>query len=854
MKDIRDVSQIHVVPYSHHDHAWTNTREWHIWRYIEGFCMVLDRMKEDPGYTLEIDNIVHSLEVFERYCPSRKEEFSARVREGRISVANGGAALVRPADFDGELLIRNGCAGRRAFMSRYGLEDIPVYWNADTACGTSQMPQLLRLMGHRYYRFQRPEATLNLLGVPIQFVWRGLDGSEIIVARGVYGGCMFNRWAEPENDTWQKRRDAFIREELSDKLCCETSDQLLLNVGQDDCLPMLDLRDRYYPLEDLMSEWNRSETSQMQFSTLDRFFSSLPREELPVWEGAIDECELSFNAALRVDASLRKMRSACERGLLTCERLNAIAVSLGESSREETLNRLWERLFRFSGHAMQHLLDSDYDDVRDSASATVTLIDEQKRHLMDAIACRTARLSKVSKVLVNPTVNGGVYTVELNFTTPHHIDGLKLTDAGGRELEYQICDVLMGDKPYSCQFTEVRAVVAVPVPAMGWTTIRVECDGRRLMAPEHKPLTDNFVVDNGVFNATFRNGMIENVVSASGCVVDHRQLVVPRFSSTMSTGDWTHNWKPVQTFDFEPAGATLLENGPIRWKIVTKGTIGTSPAEITTIIERGSPTIQFAMELDNREGEGFYSLNLPCSGDPGIRAGIPFGEETRHPELQKYSEEDNQSLLTTWERGWPYAFYANGYASFRSGSGRLLLLQGDCTNLMRAEPGSGEMTQLLYRSVDLSLKTVRWMQHMNRDMEGRGLQHFQFAVSVMPERHDSALCHALLQKQRYPVCAATRHSLESGSGKAEASWLKLTCDHVQLSAAYLEGDQAYIRLYETRGEAGEVHMTLPKGYADPVSVDFNGGEMDRPLRILSDCVAFDMRPYEIRTLLLTRRA
>ena len=62
----KDLKRIYVVPYSHHDHAWTNTRQWHVWRYIEGFCKVLDVMRENPEYTLLIDNVLHSLDAFYR--------------------------------------------------------------------------------------------------------------------------------------------------------------------------------------------------------------------------------------------------------------------------------------------------------------------------------------------------------------------------------------------------------------------------------------------------------------------------------------------------------------------------------------------------------------------------------------------------------------------------------------------------------------------------------------------------------------------------------------------------------------------------------------------------------------------
>ena len=87
------VSEILLIPYSHHGYEWCCTRAWHKWRYIRIFCDALDRLKEDPAYTWCIDNIVHSWTPFARYCPERVEEFKAYVKAGRICVLSGGVEV-----------------------------------------------------------------------------------------------------------------------------------------------------------------------------------------------------------------------------------------------------------------------------------------------------------------------------------------------------------------------------------------------------------------------------------------------------------------------------------------------------------------------------------------------------------------------------------------------------------------------------------------------------------------------------------------------------------------------------------------------------------------------------------------
>lgn len=190
MKKLEQIQDIYLTPYSHADHAWTNSRQWHIRRYVEGFVRVLDYMKENPDYTFMIDNVLHSLEAFEQFAPGRVSELHVRVEEGRILIVNGGMALARPNLCGDELYLRNLVLGKKQLQSRFASADTSFFFNADTGVGHSQMPQLLSRSGHVHYRFYRPEAALDQAGVPREYLWRGLDGSEIVATRGYYGSFL----------------------------------------------------------------------------------------------------------------------------------------------------------------------------------------------------------------------------------------------------------------------------------------------------------------------------------------------------------------------------------------------------------------------------------------------------------------------------------------------------------------------------------------------------------------------------------------------------------------------------------------------------------------------------------------
>jgi len=164
--------KIHIVPYSHHDHAWFNTREWHIRRFTGFFLEALDEMRRNRDLTFMVDNAAHSLAPFVRYCPDMLPEFQRRMREGRIEIMNGGYALARPNYVGEETFIRNLAAGALYFTETMGADPIDTYINTDTSAGHSQLPQILKLSGINYCAFYRPEHQFEKAGIPRELCGR----------------------------------------------------------------------------------------------------------------------------------------------------------------------------------------------------------------------------------------------------------------------------------------------------------------------------------------------------------------------------------------------------------------------------------------------------------------------------------------------------------------------------------------------------------------------------------------------------------------------------------------------------------------------------------------------------------
>jgi hypothetical protein len=214
MKDIKDIKRIHLVPYSHCDYAWTNTRQWHIVRYIEGLRLALEMLKRDGSYTFTVDNVQQTVGIIKTYLPDKMDELKEYAAQGRLSVVNGGVDLVRPSNSGDELFIRNLLEGRRELMETFGCGDIDIFFNADTSAGHSQLPQILRLSGHRRYRFFRPAERWTRRGYPRSssgWAWtaalsRSL-GQLYGISGKVYGGGRFRR-----------PQEGFLKDEVEPKL------------------------------------------------------------------------------------------------------------------------------------------------------------------------------------------------------------------------------------------------------------------------------------------------------------------------------------------------------------------------------------------------------------------------------------------------------------------------------------------------------------------------------------------------------------------------------------------------------------------------------------------------------------
>lgn len=874
-ENLSKISEILIMPYSHADFAWTNTRQWHIWRYLQGFNDILDLMKDNSDITWIIDNVIHSLIPFIKYCPDRVEELKQRIREGRVYVANGGYSLARPTYVGEESYIRNLVEGKR-FLQRFsGQETIDFFYNADTAGGHSQLPQILQLSGHRYYRFLRPEGVLNHKGIPKQFVWKGLDGSEVIVSRGNYGGFMYAHYTNQDfNTEWESIREEFFKEELKERVKLLPSEIIFLNHGCDDFRPLHNLFDKPIRLLEFMDEWNKRENQKMSFSTPGEYFGKLQTMKLPLYQGVLEQCEITFNTPIRGELSMWRLRQQLDRLIVKAECLCTLASFYGMEYPAIKIEHLWKSLFEITGHAIEWVLAEDYENLRSAADGAVSVAKSLIGEATDYTAQMTGIGAAEEYVLFNMLGQARSEVVKIHVTSSQGVNPFALLDETGKRLEYQVIDVYMGDKAYcDCDCNAVDVLAEVEIPSMGFKVLRTVEDHEEksyLVEPylqgaverERNCSADRVVIDNGCYMMVMEKGRIVSISDRSGRSFGDTNRNVDginaiRFVKTIESQDWVSNWKSKSENSFVPERWKVLKNGPLQWEYVVAGTVGEHTAEQRITINKGERAVNFEITIDSVGGEGYFIADFPSDTGTPLHVDVPFGVETRDLTLEIVSSNiESKDEANLVEQGWKGQFYGKNWAAFRSGGMPAAIVSGNCSIYYNHDIDRNMVSLLLNRLMPLDRKSndrqLRWIKQTHSSIEGKGKHIFKYSL-FLPETEGKFADIAKFSKQKaMPVEVVPRFNRWSlQNGPLSASFIECSADNVIVSAFYKENGAFILRLYETEGRETDLSIILGFEFMQASIVDLMGERTDIG-NLDVDCLGrrlkMNVKPWQIVNL------
>jgi hypothetical protein len=849
-------TKIYVVPYAHSDWSWVHTRQWQEDRDNLIFHEVLDILQHHPEYRWFLDTENEILKPFLDRSPDRAEELRGRVREGKVGISGGTICNQHPHWMEGEAFIWNMVLGRRYFEQHFpdvALDAMTLY---DVCAGYSQVPQLLAKGGYKYYRFWRPGAALNAKGIPRQFRWEGLDGTEILCSRGTYGGLI---WREDilQNFTedWERAVEKFYQRVLVPIMNVETSNFIWISNGADDTRPLRafvhdDPSEPVLAIPEFIREWNKREKIPLRFATPLEFFNDLEvkRNQLPVVHGVLDPVGWTYWYGMNGNNGLRLWRTRSEELLIGAQKYLALSILFGDPYPERRLEELWFKLLTAYSHAQMWLFEDDYQKhlnvVKNVANEAADLENEGLQRLAGRIRVRS---SEDAVVVFNPLPWERRDVVRLHPTfLLANTENVAVRDAQGNQLPAQLEERNFFDG--SRFLKEVDIWTEVTVPPLGYTTVYLERRPGESRTPNETSPSPILGVDPLIVHLDH---------SGLPTILDHSNDVeYPGagqviYQVVRDTGP-LHYGPIVRELFLEGAEVSWSAAGPVRWVAEVKGMIGPHALGLRVIVYPKQRRVVYESEIESQGGDGYFltTVGFPYAGQ--ITAHVPFGAELRDLAKEPYSADAPDDRGWSVERLRHNVFYAGHWVDVSDGKRGLALLGTKGEKGYVFDPEQRRLGHYLLQTIRHS--QADWERFCNHYMEGKG-RHL-FSCCLMPHQGDwkqANIPRAALEVD-YPLRSVNRNSrakLSETTLPEKHSFMECSPDHVLFSSLFSSQGKWIIRLYESKGESASVRLVLPKRFSTARETDFNGRPLAKQITLEPNGARLEMKPWEIVTLELT---
>lgn len=866
--------KIFLLPYAHCDNAWSHTRRWHEDRYTQIFHEVLDIMDRDPDYKWYLDTAYEELSPFARRAPERMAELRRRIQQGRIEVAPN--AISNPA-FDavgGETFIRNMVYGRRYFLRVFDTRT-EVYTANDLTPGHSQIPQLLKKGGYRFYRFTRP--SLNEL---VDFYWEGLDGTRILSSRGGYGyGTLADARAFPHDfaENWPRAANV-IYEEIKHRFIIvyrrgkpvgkvQIDYSTLGNAGivwysrgGDDCRPLRDLRGKPVDIIGLVREWNRREEVPLQFATPTEYFTELEKhsESFPVLSGVLDSSGCACRFGILGNESLFVWWFRDEIAITTAERMACLgSACLDRPYPEQRFDKLWNDLFTTTGHAIRMAFTNDYDRLLARQKRIHRRARDLSRGTLHALAGRIRhRQAGIPIVIFNSLAwdRTDVATAELEFAAGS-VRAIALRDNADRPVPFQVTQ-----RELHADGTLKRAVVVfiARVGSLGYATCYAvgTHDSPAPISPaqgeEPASAAASVTLGNRYFDVVVGPGGVSSVVlkgSRTNLFATDAMAANAISYSTLDAADDFDTLGPF-TGEIEQRAMQLVsvERGPVRSRVVTRGAIGAHGIRKEVVIYRDLARIDCTVEIDSKGGDGVFKAKFPLAFAGTMVGHVPFGAEV----VDRASEPCGINFASA---SYPHSFSAERWIDYSSvaGDGGVALLSAPGQTGFDYDPDENVAKHILLKTRTIPTRTC-W-RHISRLHEAKGLQRLRY--SIYPHAGDwrRAQVHRRASEYQEPLLCSVGKGGRRAAGTAlpaADSLVQVGPDSVVMTGLYREGERVVARIYESHGARCQAELVFPFAIAAAVEADFYGEPLDegKAVTVSAQRLSFAMDPWEVVTLFI----
>lgn len=775
-----------AVGHAHIDTAWLWPVDETIRKCARTFANQIENIEKYPDYVFGASQAQHYAFVKAHY-PALYKKIQQAVENGRWEVQGGMWVEADCNLISGESMVRQILHGKKFFKDEFGV-DIRHLWLPDVFGYSAAMPQILRQSGITSFVTQKISWNQFNRFPHHSFLWRGIDGSEVIT----HFPPEDNYNANLSPSSLRKAELNFDERHYLDEFLT------LFGIGDGGGGPTEEM------IEAGLRESDLESVPKVVFGKAQDFLDRLETRahELPLWSG---ELYLEYHrGTLTTQAYNKKMNRFMERRLRAVEALFSCLPAAKYPSAK--LDGLWKTLLLNQFHdiipgtsisPVYAQCRKDYERLSSDAAALIKTAGEFMLHEDPEKLC-----------MINTLSHAYILPVRL----PQSWENVTVFDEHGEALPVQ----QEGDGP----------VAALQIPAMGQTTLT---RGKTISTENKVRLSQEKVLENTLIRYEF--GDDGTVIKAFDKTTQTEVFAQGQAGNTLHLyEDRPVNWdawdidiyyEQQQLEQARLISTQPLERGPVRQGLQMTFAIGKSSIVQKIYLSAQSKRLDFFTEVDWREDHKMlrtaFTVNLKA--------------ETARYEIQYGHTQRPTHRNTSWDMA-RFEVVAHRWAD-------LSTADYGCALLNNCKYGH----KIHDNTLDLNLLRAPTVPDPGAD---RGLH--QFIYSFLP--HEGDLMHSTVLQEA--ACLNQPPALFNGyDGKGLQFPVSLDSKDIVLEVLKKaeQGEALIVRLYEPYGKKGTGTLRLNRSVKRLRQCDLmeNPG---RALEITAGQVALRLKPFEIQTLMI----